>query len=1375
MEFFKLTAPATKGRSRLGEKVLRPDVSYVGGKPCITVTIGEHEVECLVDTGSQVTTVTNQWFQTHIDQSLLLNSQFIKLTGANGLEIPYVGHFTTEIQIEGQHLHDVGIYVLKSATATPCILGTNVLERLPDLCAIVRFKPVRTNTGSGILHPLKDDNTNRPASAALLAGKQKIRLPSRAVRAVPVKFKHSYDGRQVLFEPNRDLEVRGLIVCHTFTKVQGDVAHVHVINLSDEDTTLSPTHVLGYMHTASLHSTHTEWVSCNELRISAIENVSHGSDHAPSSQWECPVDLSSFQGSEDEKKTLEKLLYKYDSLFSRSETDLGYTEKVRHRIVVTDETPIKQPYRRLPPSHFKEVQDHVKGLVDAGIAKESSSPWASPIVVVRKKDGSLRMCVDYRSLNSKTKKDAYPLPRVADYLDALGGATLFSSLDLTSGYYQVAMSPEDVEKTAFTTPFGLYEFLRLPMGLSNSASTFQRLMQGTMHDMLFQTLLVYLDDILVFSKTFQDHILRLERLFSRLSDIGVKLKGSKCHLCLPSVEFLGHHISADGIQTMPDKVTAIQNAALPKTQKDLRAFLGLASYYRRFVKNFAKIAKPLHDLVGALNSTTNHVAGSKGKKPVPIGEHWSQDCDEAFSSLKKALTSTPLLGFPDFDLPFILETDASYEGLGAVLYQIQGEQRKVIAYASRTLRAGERSAANNSSRRLEFLAIKWAVTEKFRSYLLGSHVDILTDNQSLIYWEKAKLGAIEQRWMAALSCFDYTVKFRSGASNRAADFLSRYPVLGGESEIDSDDEGGVNICSIKLDSDSSSTKLPPTLVQAAGSDSPQPPTANVCATNVLPGYSNVDLAALQAADPEIKSFIQLHDSDTRTSRSGFRKLLPGTRTLLNQGAKIKKIDNLFRRRCKPPGENEVWQLIIPASLTQKVLESVHDNGHQGRDRIMNLLKSRCYWPRMAKDVKKFLADCQACSRAKPGGCKLRAPAGSILATRPLEVVSMDFTLLEKDKQGYENVLVITDAFTKFTIAVPTRNQTAYTVARVLVDRWFSCFGIPERLHSDQGRNFESDIVAELCRFFGVKKTRTTPYNPPGNGIVERFNNTLHSLLRTLPPHQVAHWSQHLSAVVTIYNSTPHASTGYSPHYLMFGNAPRLPIDSLLNASGEDVKNGDWLSVHKCRLREAHERSAVLLKERARARKDYLDKQPKARALQVGECVRKRLHFKVRSKIQPLWSSEIFEVLEAPGVTGGPYVLSRTDGSGELSRATGTQLKRCNPVNESTKVTPGQFLPAKVPLAEAAPAITSELTSSGHAVSDLTPGVYTFDDSHDVMEPYATAPILRRSQRLRGRVADLNACGVEVEQSSQWETLFLPLLFVFAVHVFGEYFQRHFSF
>ena len=350
---------------------------------------------------------------------------------------------------------------------------------------------------------------------------------------------------------------------------------------------------------------------------------------------------------------LHGLLEEYSDIFASEGKPLGRTSLVQHTIHTGERRPVRQPPRRAPLGQESVVQEELDKMLKQKVIEPSSSAWASPVVLVKKKDGSVRFCVDYRRLNDVTEKDAYPLPRVDDNLDALAGAKLFSTLDLASGYWQVEMDPHDAEKTAFCTRYGLYQWRVMPFGLCNAPSTFERLMEKVLSGLQWKIALLYLDDIIVFSSTVEQQLERLRLVFERIRKENLQLKPKKCHLFRKEVSFLGHRVSADGVTTEEDKVQAVKEWPVPKTVKAVRSFLGLTGYYRRFVKDYANVASPLIAL-------TQKSATFK----------WGEEEQRAFDELKGKLVSAPVLGYPDMQEKFILDTDASKCAIGAVLSQV---------------------------------------------------------------------------------------------------------------------------------------------------------------------------------------------------------------------------------------------------------------------------------------------------------------------------------------------------------------------------------------------------------------------------------------------------------------------------------------------------------------------------------------------------------------------------------------------------------------------------------------------------------------------------------------------------------------------------------
>lgn len=1202
-----------------------------------------------------VSTITESFFHKQLGQKSLQPCHWLQLRAANGLAIPYIGYIELEVELCSKLMPNCGVLVVKDPPGSlnskvPGVLGMNVLskcyrELFGQFGRSLFEAPPLCQAPTPLLHAFQHCHQAESQSVPSLGrvkvrGRQAWRVPGGTMTLVPSTCSAQYAGGTVLFEPAEFGLPSGLLVSPSLVKVVHGTVSIPVVNVSTADVLLFPRTRLGTLQSVHVVSLPSGVKEVHPVTAMVAAQTAQVGTSVVQEQIEA-IELPLLASAEQEQAR--KLLRRHHTVFSAHDGDLGCTNLLSHDIPLLDDVPVRQRYRRIPPSDYEMVKSHINQLLESQVIRESCSPYASPIVLVRKKDSTLRLCVDYRQLNSKTRKDAFPLPRIEESLDALTGASWFSTLDLASGYNQVPVTEKDKAKTAFCTPFGLFEWNRMPFGLCNAPSTFQRLMQRLFGDQQCQSLLLYLDDIVVFSTTVSQHLERLELVLNRLHSEGLKAKLSKCTFFQRKVKYLGHVVSDQGVATDPSKIEAVAQWRSPNNVTELRSFLGFASYYRRFVEGFAKLAAPLHKLVA------EHT-GPKGK---PLGKKnldhnfssaWTEACQASFEALKNKLVSAPVLAYADFSLPFILEVDASYGGLGAVLSQEQGGKVRPVAYASRGLRPPERNMINYSSMKLEFLALKWAVSEKFREYLWGNRCVVYTDNNPLSHLASAKLGATEQRWAAQLASFDLELRYRSGKSNQNADALSRQ-----------------NPVNPAVETLLPATTVPASLRQAITPHSIQCATQDL--VSALPSHTPADMQALQQADPVVSKALIFYRRKRRPSPEERRQLPREVLTLLGQWKRLIEQDGvLYRRVFRRDGGEEVLQLVLPTALHSEVLTQVHQqHGHQGIERTTELLRVRCYWPGMFRDVVRWCQQCERCQLAKDTQPVTHSFMGHLLAARPNEIVAIDFTMLEPSVSGHENVLVMTDVFTKYTVAVPTRDQQAATVARVLVGEWFCKFGVPGRIHSDRGRSFESLLIQQLCGLYGVQKSRTTPYHPAGNGQCERFNRTLHNLLRTLPRSRKRDWATCLPQVLFCYNSTPHQVTGESPHFLMFGQEPRLPIDFLLGRVAEPAAGSvhQWVLEHQIRLQVAFEGVQDRLQVAADGRKARHDVHVNDVPLEEGQRVYLRdLSVRGRHKIHDLWSPVVYQVTRAPSAGGSVYAIAPMGNLQQVRHVHRTLLKAC---------------------------------------------------------------------------------------------------------------------
>ena len=1190
-----------------------------------------------------VTTISETTFKEFMEPkgAKYQTGHWFTIRGANGLDILYVGLAIMNIELEDTLVPDIGVFVMKDTQETsdnrkkvPGIIGTNVLGRIEKYASLF-------GSQSGM--------ESHACFARLAGGNEKV-LPASSITSVPVTCPVK---SSVVIEPLVNQGEQGIQIVPVLVRgeEEGPVI-VPIVNTNLHDVRLKKGPRIGLIRVAEELSLQPidQYiqldVGINQITVEATSCKQEAETaefcHLPR------IEAEKFPGTPLQLEKAQELFRRHSEVFMRDGEPLGCTPTIRHKIRTCDDDPVVQPFRRLPPHQWAEVKKHLEDLLAKGIIKESNSNYASPIVIVRKRNGDIRMCVDYRRLNRKIKRDLFPLPRIQESLEVLGGSTLFSTIDLVSAYNQVEVECKDQEKTAFTTPMGLFQYIRMPFGLTNAPATFSRLVNQVFREEIFQSLLVYLDDIIVFSDGVDDHLNRLDNAFRRLKQHNLKVKAEKCSFFKEQTKFLGHLVSNRGVMTDPEKVVAVAKWQRPNTVKELRRFLGFTSYYRRFVHNFVAIAAPLHRLVG--------VKTDKKKKTrfvtINLQDDWTTEHQTSFDTLKERLTSCEVLAYPDFEKPFILEIDASWQGLGAILSQEQGGVRRVISYASRGLRGPERNPAGYSSKKLELLGLKWAVTQQFKDYLAYGPCLVYTDNNPLTYLlTKSKLPAIEQKWAAELANFDIKIIYKPGRKNGNADALSRQE----QRPWDITAEEVHEQCYSVLEGSGLPMELQCAVHEGSSVEDSEDLWNGDAATN-LPCMTKEKMKVLQQSDSNIRRFIEILSQGGEKPSVRTRKLEPQeVQLLIRQWNKMMLQDNLLYRHVEDPKLGKLNQIVLPKELRHEAVQAIHDNhGHQGLERAMMLLRPRCYWPRMLRDTEEWIKNCERCNLSKLE--KVKSPLGTLTATRPFEVVAIDFTLMDRASNGCETILVMTDVFSKYTVAVPTMDQRATTVARMLIKHWFRRFGLPLRLHSDQGRDFEGHLIRDLCHLYNVKKSRTTSYRPQGNGQCERYNRTLHGLLRVLPAEKKKKWPDFLEEVVYYYNTTPHSSTGYSPFYIVFGREARIIPHLILNEE-DDYNPHEWVAAHQEKLQEAYRVVKGRLGEAATKRKIYHDRNAKEKQLELGTQVFLRNNARGRNKIQDAYRPETYKIIQK-SEDKNIYLIEPVSGFGITKWVNRTEIRPC---------------------------------------------------------------------------------------------------------------------
>ena len=1048
------------------------------------------------------------------------------------------------------------------------------------------------------------------------------------------------------------------------------------------------THLAGYR---SLTEQQVESVSDSELECSVLDSEStpmtessrlHGQTKSQVPEhvqalYESAVEVC----SASERVKVADLLCRYADVFSKDDSDVGKTSLVSHSVpLLPDVKPIKQHARRLGPEKEKEVERQVSDLRRRGLIEPGTGAWSSPVVLVRKRDQSYRFCVDYRALNSVTSGDAYPLPRIDESLDALAGSSLFSTLDLLSGYWQIPLDADASEKSAFVTRSGLWQWKVMPFGMTSAPATFERLMETVLRGLQWKSLLLYLDDVIVFSSDVESHITRLEEVFCRLRAANLKLKPAKCELFKTKVKYLGHIVSEEGVATDPEKVSAVRDWPTPGCTSQLRKFLGTVGYYRRFCPGLATVAKPLNALT---------------KKGVAF--IWTEECQEAFEELKDLLVSSPILGYPDPELPYVLDTDASLSAAGGVLSQVQDGVERPIAYFSKTFSKPER---NYCVTRRELLAVVLSV-QHFRPYLYGRKFLLRTDHASLQWLRRRKEpeGQVA-RWLEILSEFSYDLKHRPGVQHGNADGLSRrlcgdcpqcQRVEDKQAKADEPEvscgccecsgksvvEEGCSASGAVLAVSPASHVVPVSTSVDDQVSAGEPESAvsaapvGVRPSSTTPGDKELEEAQKQQGDvavvyKAIQEGSNSLDPDVIALGSAELKKLAGLMSLMKIERGVLKVRMLVNNR-------PVWCVVCPVSFRRTVVWACHRSAHLGIMKTVKRLRMNWYWPGLTSFVRRQVKVCEVCQAAKTSRVLRSSDQRRLFTGRPWQKVAIDLVgPLQETNKGNQWILVLTDHFTRWQDAIPLPDATAPTVAEALETRVFSVFGIPEEIHTDHGSQFEGNLMNELCKVWGVVRTRSTPYHPQGNSVVERGNRTLGDSLRALLLSGDAgdQWDDLLPQITRVFRATPHSITGETANYLMLGREVRLP-EQLLHGTdnGANVSREEYAADLEERMREAHE---VLRESQLQTRVQDSDEPPLYtvgdQVLMVSKRVRKGQSKKLQPKfVGPYTVTEVW-----------PNHTYRVQKGNQSSVENEVRLKLFRPSDEPAGQAPGTSEPMRGP-------------------------------------------------------------------------------------------------
>ena len=848
----------------------------------------------------------------------------------------------------------------------------------------------------------------------------------------------------------------------------------------------------------------------------------------------------------DQKEKLKILLENNSDIFALTLKDLPGTHLVTYDIDTGDALPIKsRPYRHSPEAR-REINKQIEELLEADFIRPCDGPWASPTVLVKKKDHSVRFCIDYRKLNKISRHTSWNLPLITDVIDSLSESQsqYFSSLDMKSGYHQIFLTPETSEKTAFCVNSGTYRWLRLSFGLQQAGQCFQMLMAELFRNLTFKCLIVYIDDILVFSRTFEDHCRDLQEVFSRLRNANLRLHPAKCSFCKESVKYLGFVLDAKGLKVDDSKIQVIQNWKTPKNLKELRSFLGYCGFYRRFIFQYAKVCNSLYQLL---------------KKDQPF--LWTEDCQNAFEKLKHAMCHAPILAWPDLNKTFELQIDASLTGIGYILSQV-GEDKisQPIAMGGRSLRANEK---NRSITEIEAIGLIEAIRENL-GYLQHQHFKIYSDNISLQWINsiKRETGRLF-RWSLLLQPLSFEVIHKPGRLNVTADALSRLDHGPAPKEDPQDEFLNEDIQIMQIDAEnilnmtereydahlSMHTTEHAFATLKYDKSTPIKQEINLLTEEEL-FSSNNDIQKSQRDCSELSRIIlYLETGELPENDKLARKTIFESETYFMQNDLL---FHLYRPRNKNSDQEYHMseQLALPRSFRNKILQQYHDTNHTNFNKTYSTIRRKYFWTDLYRDTKTFVNSCEFCQRSRIDNHPKRVPlkcweVGNVWTRVHVDVLGK----LPINEEGQQYVLLVICAFSKWAELIPIKSLESKEIAEVLFNEIFLRYGMCKQLVSDSGTSFLSRVVDRLCELCKITRARVLAYHPQTNSACENFNRIVWKSLKAHCQGNNASWAKYLNLITCSHKATVSIyGTNFTPHELFTGRQMELPIDSMIKFS-----------------------------------------------------------------------------------------------------------------------------------------------------------------------------------------------------------------------------------
>lgn len=938
--------------------------------------------------------------------------------------------------------------------------------------------------------------------------------------------------------------------------------------------------------------------------------------------------------SENELRMIERLVSEYNDIFYVEGDGMSFANFAEHKISVKPGTnPIFTRQYKLPHAHKEILERKIREMLDNDIIEPSTSLWNSPLLLVPKRDTKdnkdFRVCVDFRKINKVTENQTFPMPDLDEELSKMNGSKVFSTLDIYSAFHQIKLREQDREITAFQTSNKKYQFKRMPFGLKSSPVTWQMYIVASLSELLNEGNMAYMDDIMSYDVSVEKHITNLTAVFDRLRKFNLKLKINKTKLFCKEIRYLGHVINTHGVRADPRNVEAIERFPQPIKLEQVQRFVGMASYYRKYIANFAKIAQPLHALC---------------KKDVKFV--WSEGCEKAFQQLKRALISTPVLCFADHSRTFYISVDASFYAVGAYISNEKPPNDRPIEFFSKALNAAQ---INYATTHKELLAIVLAI-ERFQHYIWGKHFVVYTDHQALTYlFNQNKPGSRLLRWKLLLAEFDFDIIHRPGKNNVVSDCLSRI-------ENSPDNMAEIRYFHFVKNQITKSILQVATRSRARENAlitaNEEKPKSDFYHINEEPSlafnvkkyeriffiFENTKNMAFKKLELKLKKkielvnkpiykIIEINDSisiimvqKTRFEIEKLERALEQIRNMtikenLNEIAVNVCVSNYrtyfeiktqYRQLFRGSETKTTFYVNTQIEITDiehinEILCTYHKSilgGHRGVERMKNTIQRYYSWPSMTSDIKKYVENCGVCEKTKIFKHTHTPLQITSVANAPFEKIYIDFVgeINPHSAEGHKYLMTISCDLTKYLLAIPTFDSTAIEAAKVIVEEVCITFNIPKIIISDNGPAFISSTFEQMAKLLEIKHIKTAPYHPQSNGAIERYHRTLGQHIRAYTQKQRENWHKYVKYFTFSYNNTIHSATGYSPHALVFGYNIELPT-TIKNAR-PNYNYESYQQELQMQLKESQKRAKEMIEKRKKANKKQYDKANNCKTLKL---------------------------------------------------------------------------------------------------------------------------------------------------------------------------------